>query len=143
MKIRCFLDSKRDLLCQHFVCDNSDGPNIDGFIIFPLSYEFRCKVERSSAKGAPQLFLGVENGPSKVTYFDVILNYIFFTIVRRMFSGLMSLCMMLLLWRYSTALHIYLLYWAALSLLSPFFSFNLGLYTISYKFSSVAYSHIR
>lgn len=97
-------DLEGAFLGEQLVSDHSQGPDVDGLVVLALGHHFRGEVERSAAEGEPHFLVGVVDGPAEVAELDAAaLREREGTMVRRMFSGLMSLWMIAFLWMWRTA----------------------------------------
>lgn len=73
--------------------EGADSPDVNFLVVFFANEDLWGEVKRSSTDGRPKLF-GFVDGPSKITNFSHSLNKDKSTMVKTIFSSLMSLWMM-------------------------------------------------
>lgn len=67
-----WLDLEGELICEKFVCHDSQSPYIHCIVISTGSNKLRSQVERSSTQSLSKVVLGVIDRPSEVRYLDAV-----------------------------------------------------------------------
>lgn len=97
VEVELWIDFERYLSDEAFVGHHSYGPDVYLFVVGSLGDQFRTVVKRSARNSSPH-FVARVNCPPEVADFDCALNRKVSTNWKRMFSGLMSRCMICSLW---------------------------------------------
>lgn len=95
---------ERILSNSHLVHHNSDRPNIYFLIVLSSFQYLRTDVEGCTTKSCSQ-FIILMHRPSEITQLNYVLNSRYGTSWITIFSGLISLCIILKVWIYLTASH--------------------------------------